>query len=368
MIKNRARRKSRKWLWVIVLLMLGGGIAGIVFTTEKPPLNEIEVARVKLSEAEQANAEIYSRHLYWGARLLYDSAMIEWKNQNARYFICRKYKKVLDLTQKAVDQAEKAIANAAEVRKNSKEGLEEEIAGLRKEMGEFERFFNTLPVKQDAKIRHSKGKFLLNEAEIAFEKGEYDVGQQKSSAAAKLIRASYQSAREMLKQYLENLPQWQEQLKIALEQSRKRGTYLIVVEKIPSRCDLYYKGEKKYSFEAEFGRNWIGDKRCEGDYATPEGEYKVVKKLAGSMTQYYKALLLNYPNDRDRINFGQLKKNGQLPGNARPGGLIEIHGSGGRGVHWTNGCVALENKDMDILYKYAQKGTDVLIIGKSRGE
>jgi len=34
-----------------------------------------------------------------------------------------------------------------------------------------------------------------------------------------------------------------------------------------------------------------------------EGQYKVIRKMGPSETRYYRALLLNYPNDEDRRQF-----------------------------------------------------------------
>jgi L,D-peptidoglycan transpeptidase YkuD (ErfK/YbiS/YcfS/YnhG family) len=54
---------------------------------------------------------------------------------------------------------------------------------------------------------------------------------------------------------------------------------------------------------------------------------------------------------------------GTLPRSAKIGGLIEIHGDGGRGVDWTEGCVALTDSEMDIVFKVAKEGTPVTIVG-----
>jgi murein L,D-transpeptidase YafK len=97
--------------------------------------------------------------------------------------------------------------------------------------------------------------------------------------------------------------------------------------------------------------------------ATPEGMYKVTRKLEGSKTKYYKALLLDYPNEEDKARFREEIENGSLPRNAKIGGLIEIHGDGGKGIDWTEGCVALTNKEMDIVYRLAKVGTPVTIVG-----
>jgi lipoprotein-anchoring transpeptidase ErfK/SrfK len=47
------------------------------------------------------------------------------------------------------------------------------------------------------------------------------------------------------------------------------------------------------------------------------------------------------------------------------GGLIEIHGAGGQGRNWTDGCVALVNPDMDRLFAAVGVGTPVTIVGRA---
>jgi len=126
---------------------------------------------------------------------------------------------------------------------------------------------------------------------------------------------------------------------------------------------LYLNGILIKKFKIELGPNWIGDKRLEGDMATPEGFYFVKEKLDSRKTKFYKALLINYPNEKDLENFNQEKQNGTLHSSARIGGAIEIHGAGGEGRDWTNGCVALRNCDMDTLFAYSSPGTMVTIVG-----
>jgi murein L,D-transpeptidase YafK len=91
--------------------------------------------------------------------------------------------------------------------------------------------------------------------------------------------------------------------------------------------------------------------------------YKVTKKKKGVQTRYYKALLINYPNEQDVIEFKNSVKKGILSKRAKSGGLIEIHGDGGKGFDWTNGCVALTNSDMDRIYDIASIGMPVNIVG-----
>jgi hypothetical protein len=48
-------------------------------------------------------------------------------------------------------------------------------------------------------------------------------------------------------------------------------------------------------------------------------------------------------------------KSGEISKKTGIGNLIEIHGDGGKGVHWTDGCVALENKEMDLVYSLSDR-------------
>jgi murein L,D-transpeptidase YafK len=136
-----------------------------------------------------------------------------------------------------------------------------------------------------------------------------------------------------------------------------------VVDKVNHYADLYYDGRLKKRYRVDLGMSWLGDKVRRGDNATPEGKYKIIRKMGPSETRYYRALLLNYPNEEDRRQFVELKRKGQISGRADIGGSIEIHGHGGRGTDWTQGCVALANADMDDLCRYVRVGTPVTIVG-----
>ena len=232
-------------------------------------------------------------------------------------------------------------------------------------MAAFEKIFQSMPIPQDVRKKHAKGKLLLKEAEIDLKKENFVSGNVKITEANEYISDAYSLARKKLEEYFRSYSDWQDWAISTITESRRAGSYAIVVEKIPPRLHLYQGGKKKYTFEAEFGSNWIGDKKSRGDMATPEGKYKVTKKLSKGSTKYHKALMINYPNKQDVEEFNTRIKSGQIPGDSRIGDLIEIHGDGGKGGNWTQGCVALKNSDMDQLFKYVSIGTPVTIIGST---
>lgn len=160
----------------------------------------------------------------------------------------------------------------------------------------------------------------------------------------------------------ENLAQWQKMVGEAVANAGRRSR-VIVVDKLKRRLSVFKGGREVDRFRAELGTNGLAPKYREGDAATPEGIYHVVDKKAGGATRYHKALLLDYPNRYDRQRFEAQKAIGKLPRDARIGGLIEIHGEGGIGRDWTDGCVALDNRDMDALFRQVDEGTPVVIVG-----
>jgi hypothetical protein len=149
----------------------------------------------------------------------------------------------------------------------------------------------------------------------------------------------------------------------AIRESRLTGRTVVVVDKLRRRLTLYRGGERVVSFGAELGANGLQRKAHSGDRATPEGAYRVVDRKEGPRTNFYKALLIDYPNEEDRERFATGKRVGTIPRRAGIGGLIEIHGEGGEGRDWTDGCVALTNQDMDWVYDRAPVGTLVVIVG-----
>jgi L,D-peptidoglycan transpeptidase YkuD (ErfK/YbiS/YcfS/YnhG family) len=159
------------------------------------------------------------------------------------------------------------------------------------------------------------------------------------------------------------LKQWRAWANQTILESKQRGTPAIIVDKLRRELHVYDAGKRVATFPAELGGNGLRPKRHAGDRATPEGRYKVLEMRANGATKYYKALLLDYPNRDDVARFQQAKRRGAIPSRVGIGSLIEVHGLGGDGRDWTDGCVALSNNDMDKVFKRTRVGTPVVIVG-----
>jgi hypothetical protein len=136
--------------------------------------------------------------------------------------------------------------------------------------------------------------------------------------------------------------------------------WLMVVKKGKRKLHLYRDCRLVKTFPIDLGENPKGPKLHQGDMRTPEGLYRVIEKKDRGQTKYYRALLLDYPNDQDRARYEQAVRKGKIPAEAGIGGLIEIHGEG-RGEDWTQGCVALNNQHITELFNTIPPGTPVWI-------
>jgi hypothetical protein len=161
----------------------------------------------------------------------------------------------------------------------------------------------------------------------------------------------------------ELLRRWRRDVVGTVEASRHAAGPAVVIDKLRRRLVLYRAGRPVAGWDVELGGGGVGRKLYAGDRNTPEGRYRVVAKKSGAATRYHLALLLDYPNAEDLSRHRQGVLSGEVPRGVGPGSLIEIHGGGGRGRDWTDGCVALENDDMETLFRLVEVGTPVTVVG-----
>jgi HEPN domain-containing protein len=335
----------------------------LIHFTPEPPVGKMAYARKTISMAGRSMAETYSNKLFGEAKNYYDSAMLIWQKENKRFIYSRKYERVELFADQSAIKANQAAENSISNTLNLKSKLKQQIDSLNNLVSEISEVFYTYPLASEIRNRISQGKLLLKEGEIAYNNGQYLQAYLKVNDSEYLLTFSYNSANEHLKTYFQSYSLWKKWIDTTISESRQNNDYSIIIDKFSRKCFVYLGGTIKYKFEAELGKNWVGFKRASGDMATPEGMYKITKKIEGNKTKYYKALLLNYPNDEDKKRFKSEIAKGSLPFSSNIGGMIEIHGNGGKGIDWTEGCIALTDKEMDLIYRIAKVGTPVTIVG-----
>ena len=210
-----------------------------------------------------------------------------------------------------------------------------------------------------------RARHALTEARVYQREGDFGTATLRAREAIGLAGLVRDHAAAVAARYAdaETIARWRRWKEETIAWSRREGRAAVVVEKEAHLLTLFNRGQPVKTYPVDLGFNWIADKSHAGDNATPEGRYRVVARHLGGASIYYKALLLDYPNAEDRTRFSRARRSGELPPSAGIGGLIEIHGEGGRGRDWTRGCIALTNSDMDDLLAHVGVGTPVTIVG-----
>ena len=206
---------------------------------------------------------------------------------------------------------------------------------------------------------------LLKQARAFYEQGRYEQSLQASDRASHHLTAQSALLQRELGRYAspDRIAQWQRMARETIEWSKKHRTSAIVISKAERSLTLYRSGQKLVSYPVRLGFNGINEKRYQGDGATPEGRYRIAGKRGRGQTQFYRALLLDYPNQEDRRRFLTDRKKGKIPALRDIGGQIEIHGVDNELMAQTLGCVMLENPQMAALFERVDNGTPVTIVG-----
>lgn len=118
----------------------------------------------------------------------------------------------------------------------------------------------------------------------------------------------------------------------------------------------HHKVLESYDFGLGFAPR--GDKRFEGDGRTPEGEYVIDRRNPNS--RFHLSIGIDYPNEQDIKEALEMGK--------PPGGDIFIHGEPNEKKRfaaisgdWTAGCIAVRNKEIEMIYAMVQDGTPISI-------
>ena len=149
---------------------------------------------------------------------------------------------------------------------------------------------------------------------------------------------------------------------LAMAEARFQGDInQLVVRKQERRLYLMSNGQVVRSYRISLGQTPEGHKLYEGDSRTPEGSYTIDYRNPNS--DFYKSIRISYPNNKDR----ELAAAWGL----KPGGNIMIHGLPNdvgdmafayEGLDWTDGCIAVNNEQMDEIWRLVDVGTPIRIL------
>jgi len=135
----------------------------------------------------------------------------------------------------------------------------------------------------------------------------------------------------------------------------------LVIKKSERKMLALKNGKVVREMDIALGLMPKGHKVREGDFRTPEGEYRLGRRNSNS--SFFLSIEVTYPNTLDKLNAERL--------GVSPGGLIMIHGQPNQpkksrsyyeNFDWTDGCIAVSNNDMIELWRTTDASTRVSIL------
>jgi murein L,D-transpeptidase YafK len=138
----------------------------------------------------------------------------------------------------------------------------------------------------------------------------------------------------------------------------------VVVKKSQRKLELHNNGRVIREYRIALGGAPDGHKFREGDQRTPIGDYLLNWRNPNS--NFYKSIHISYPNERDKLVSRSL-------GYSSPGGMIMIHGLPNyvrsealrqqyANRDWTQGCIAVQNHEIDEIWSMVRDGTPIKIL------
>ena len=345
-----------------VFCVLAIGLSGCV--QKAPPeliagIEGLDRQLIETRAAEYAPVE-YSRFVkHWLAfkvRLQAEEDVIRWPWESNPL--------VMDL-QKIQEEGTRVSELAAQKRETEREEAEARLAVLEQRAQSFANRVSQMGSRVVLGQKPVEMDLLVKQARSYLDQGAYARAMETGQQAVRLIEDQAAILNSELGRYADaqNVDKWRHMVSRTVEWSRTHHAAAIIVNKADRRLSLYRNGRVIASYPVWLGYNGILEKRYQGDGATPEGMYRVVKKRDRGQTNFYRALLLDYPNHDDRQRFVQARTSGAIPAEADIGGQIEIHGGANLPMSQTLGCVMLADRDIDAVFKYAGIGTPVTIVG-----
>lgn len=309
----------------------------------------------------KADAEIYAPEEYKQYKLALRNGKDLLAKENNRFVWFRDYEPVRTVFIDILSQGYKALQTVEKQKQLKSRSIADQIVFFQKRIATIRGLSSLINEGKVSCSSLTKAELLLNELCILNQRGRYTDAEEKLKSLPKYTSKAIEAISPILSRYADesHIRKWRDMVNETVNQSKAKGISSIIISKADKKLILYHNGTQHKTYEIGIGTNGSKDKLYAGDRATPEGKYYITKKMQRS--RYYKALLINYPNDDDRRQYAVARKKGLVPKYAGIGGLIEIHGGGKYGM--TYGCIMMENSQLDELFRMVDVGTPVTIVG-----
>ena len=347
----------RHWLTVVALVVC---LSSSACKAPQVP-SEIKEAKAQEDELWRAGAPVYLSQDYADYKRRIAEAKELFIKEKAKFLWFRNYRNAEEAYRSALHEGEKILEETKKIKEEKSCSIASQLKFFNKRINNLRQLAIMMSGGELIRAIAMRADLLLMEASLFHERGNFLEAEKRLKNLSLHVSDAENILSFTLARYQDEalLEEWRKWVEETVSESRERRITVVIVTKLDRRLTLYQRGKQILSFKIGIGRNGLFDKLHIGDYATPEGRYRIKEKLSSS--HYHRALLIDYPNQDDRERFYLNRKNGLIPAGVGIGGSIEIHGGGNHSL--TDGCISLENEDMDLLFSLVEVGTPVTIVG-----
>ncbi len=240
-------------------------------------IDSLDRRLVEIKSAEFAPEEYASFAKRWVAmkgRLLAEEDVIRWPWEPNQL--------VADL-RKVREEGEKALAESLQRRDAERLTVESRLAMVEGRLRLFTRYVQGIGSRAVLGRRPIETELLVRQARSFFEQGLFSRSESSVRRASRLMDDQAAILTSELGHYANEgkVQAWRQMAHRTVEWSRVNRASAIVVSKADRRLMLYRNGRQVMSYPVRLGYNGILEKRYQGDGATPEGHYRVIRKRTG---------------------------------------------------------------------------------------
>ena len=344
---------------LIIIALLSILVTSACNETPVPP--EVKEVEIQNNDLWRAGVLFYVPDDYENYLRLIKEAKESLFKERAKLIWFRNYEYIQASLRSILSEGERIQIKLKKLKEQKSDYIISQLSAFQNRIDTLRKLIYVINGERFAQFNIIRAELTLMEANLLHKKENLIDAEKKLKYIAFYVKNAEDFVFSMLSRYQDDaqITEWKKLVDETISESKQKGISVIIVSKLEKRLAVYKNGKPFRSYEIALGQNGLFDKLHSGDYATPEGKYRIKKKLSSS--KYYKALLIDYPNQENMKKFLKNKNEGLIPKGVGIGGMIEIHGGGKDSA--TDGCISLENEDMDVIFDLVDVGTPITIVG-----
>jgi hypothetical protein len=267
----------KKTLIFFIMIMAFGCSA-----PEIPP--EIQIAEKQEHNLWLSGAEIYAPDGFKQYRISLRKVKDDLIKEKSRFAWFQDYRPIQSELRTLLDAGHNLQKKILDTRNLKKEGISDKISFLKNRIETLKGLTEMINEGRLARKDLIKAELLLSEATTMYNKSDYKAAEGKLEDLSGFIKSAENTLRPILDRYADrsHIKKWQKMADETIAESKNTGIPAIIVNKSERTLILYKNGVPFKTYNVGLGRNGSLDKSYAGDQKTPEGKYRITKKLSAS--------------------------------------------------------------------------------------